>query len=51
MNPAFTLTQLSYKPLGEPDPAIFNLGVAILLVRLFHKSYWVRIIHSSLHLL
>jgi sodium/potassium-transporting ATPase subunit alpha len=24
--------QLSYKPLGEPNPAIFNLGVAILLV-------------------
>ena len=25
--------QLSYKPLGEPDPLIFNLGVAVLLVR------------------
>jgi sodium/potassium-transporting ATPase subunit alpha len=25
--------KLSYKPLGEPNPAIFNLGVAILLVR------------------
>jgi sodium/potassium-transporting ATPase subunit alpha len=29
---AFIVTILSYKPLGEPDPAIFNLGVAILLL-------------------
>ena len=44
---AFALIQLSYKPLGEPDPAIFNLGVAILLVRLFHKSYRLRCITST----
>ncbi|KDR77765.1 hypothetical protein GALMADRAFT_412632 [Galerina marginata CBS 339.88] len=29
---AFIATLLSYKPFGEPDPAIFNLGVAILLL-------------------
>jgi len=29
---AFIVTILSYKPLGDPDPAIFNLGVAILLL-------------------
>ena len=36
INPPF---QFSYKPLGDPDPPIFNLGVAILLVRLFSKSH------------
>ena len=39
-NPPF---QLSYKPLGEPDPLVFYLGVAVLLVRLFYK-----IVSSSL---
>ena len=34
------LSQLSYKPLGEPDPAIFNLGVSILLVRLKFSNYY-----------
>jgi len=29
---AFIVTILSYKPLGEPDPSIFYLGVAILLL-------------------
>lgn len=38
-----TLAQLSYKPLGEPDPAAVNLGVAVLLVRF--RTYLV-----SLHL-
>ena len=52
MNTPFSLIQLSYKPLGEPNPAIFNLGVAILLVRLFRKSYWVRCItYLPVHLL
>ena len=32
MNPPI---QLSYKPLGEPNPLVFYLGVAVLLVRLF----------------
>ena len=50
MNSPFALIQLSYKPLGEPDPAIFYLGVAILLVRLFRKSYWVCCnAHISVH--
>ncbi|TBU28284.1 calcium ATPase transmembrane domain M-containing protein [Dichomitus squalens] len=29
---AFIVTVLSYKPLGDPDPAVFNLGVAVLLL-------------------
>ncbi|KAI8985775.1 E1-E2 ATPase-domain-containing protein [Trametes punicea] len=29
---AFIVTVLSYEPLGEPDPAVFNLGVAVLLL-------------------
>ncbi|KAF7319375.1 Calcium ATPase transmembrane domain M-containing protein [Mycena chlorophos] len=29
---AFIVTILSYEPLGEPDPAVFNLGVAVLLL-------------------
>ncbi|THH15944.1 hypothetical protein EW146_g4609 [Bondarzewia mesenterica] len=29
---AFIVTILSYKPLGEPNPAVFNLGVAVLLL-------------------
>ncbi|RKO83014.1 E1-E2 ATPase-domain-containing protein [Blyttiomyces helicus] len=29
---AFIVTILSYKPLGEPNPQILNLGVAILLI-------------------
>ncbi|KAG1805746.1 hypothetical protein EV424DRAFT_1544281 [Suillus variegatus] len=29
---AFIVTILSYKPLGEPDPAAVNLGVAVLLM-------------------
>ncbi|CDO77112.1 hypothetical protein BN946_scf184592.g8 [Trametes cinnabarina] len=29
---AFIVTVLSYKPLGLPNPAVFNLGVAILLL-------------------
>lgn len=32
VRPLNTLSQLSYKPLGNPDPAAFNLGVAVLLV-------------------
>ncbi|KAJ7777899.1 calcium ATPase transmembrane domain M-containing protein [Mycena maculata] len=29
---AFIVTILSYQPLGRPDPAVFNLGVAVLLL-------------------
>ncbi|KAI0746984.1 calcium ATPase transmembrane domain M-containing protein [Daedaleopsis nitida] len=29
---AFIVTILSYEPLGEPNPAAFNLGVAVLLL-------------------
>ncbi|OBZ69101.1 hypothetical protein A0H81_10850 [Grifola frondosa] len=29
---AFIVTILSYQPLGRPNPAVFNLGVAILLL-------------------
>ncbi|KAF7355408.1 Calcium ATPase transmembrane domain M-containing protein [Mycena sanguinolenta] len=29
---AFIVTILSYEPLGEPNPAVFNLGVAVLLL-------------------
>ena len=48
MNPSFALIQLCYEPLGRPDPAIFNLGVSFLLVRLFCKTYCVRCItHTS----
>ncbi|KIJ37215.1 hypothetical protein M422DRAFT_232002 [Sphaerobolus stellatus SS14] len=47
---AFTVTILSYKPLGEPNPAIFNLGVAILLLLVIIVSatfYAVVDFHSS----
>jgi sodium/potassium-transporting ATPase subunit alpha len=47
MYPPSALIQLSYKPLGEPHPAIINLGVAILLVRLF-VNRMRRPLHHSL---
>lgn len=28
--------QLSYQPLGGDDPAVYNLGVAVLLVYILH---------------
>ncbi|KAF7289881.1 Calcium ATPase transmembrane domain M-containing protein [Mycena indigotica] len=35
---AFIVTVLSYEPLGEPDPAVFNLGVAVLLLLVIISS-------------
>jgi sodium/potassium-transporting ATPase subunit alpha len=33
-----TNLKLSYEPLGDPQPQVFNLGVAILLVRFFQDT-------------
>ena len=38
--------QLSYEPLGEPNPAVFNLGVAVLLVRM-HTRHGLSCTSSS----